>query len=525
MTEPKNAVLGGTAPIATNSVTCGSKSLACRFHELFAGLERAHGTYGDLDQTREDGKRTGKAITVREAVTDELWAAHLAGKTGIGIVPIRDDASCVFGAIDIDQYADLDHARIAGTVARLELPLVVCRSKSGGCHLYLFASQPVDSGRMQDRLRDIAAKLGHGTAEIFPKQRKLMPKECGGWINSVYFNGDAGNRYAVNAQGDALSMEQFLALAESLKVGPEFFEPAAASSVPEPLPGGPPCLQHLVQLGFPEGCRNNALLALGIYAKHRSPDAFEVELEQFNRDYMKPPLASSEVMQTVKSLRKTDYTYPCNKDPLAAHCNAPVCRTRRYGIGGGTAASLPVLGSLTKYDSLPPLYWWDVDGHRIELTTDEIRDYRLFRRVCFERLDKVLPGMKATQWDEVLRKQMETMSTEPVPEDASPEGQFWEVLEQFCHGRAQASCQEDVLLGKPWTDENRTYFTLNALIKYLGRVRFNYLTMQRIAAVMKSRGGQPERLTIKGKVVRAWSVPAFKRPTDEEWPVPGAVGF
>src|SRR5262249_12295142 len=148
--------------------------LAQRFHALFAGMERAHGTYGKLTEQRpEDGKLKGEAVTKREPVTDELWEAHLAGQHGIGIIPIREDSTCVFGAIDIDVYADLDHGRIAATVARQGLPLIVCRSKSGGCHLYLFASTPVPAGKMQDRLRDLAASLGHGQAEIFPKQSKI----------------------------------------------------------------------------------------------------------------------------------------------------------------------------------------------------------------------------------------------------------------------------------------------------------------------------------------------------------------
>jgi hypothetical protein len=511
-------------PIITgpDKANIDSKALAPRFHTLFAGLPRAYGSYKHISQTREDGKRTGIAVTVRQPVTDELWEQHLTGENGIGIIPIRDDNTVVFGAVDIDQYDGLDHGRIAVTLARMEIPLVVCRSKSGGAHLFLFCKQPVDAGKMQDKLRDIAALLGHGTAEIFPKQKRLMPRECGAWINAPYAGGNSTDRYAVRANGDALSMEEFLVVAEAAKVDAAFFD-ASANSSPEPLPGGPPCLQHLVTLGFPEGSRNNGLLNAGVYFKHLNPDGFQSGVEDFNRRYMQPPLSHEEVGSILKSLAKKEYAYTCSKQPLTPHCNSIVCRTRKYGIGGGTAASLPILGAMTKYDSRPPLYWWDCDGERLELTVDEILDFRKFKRACFERLNKVLPAVKSSQWDQLVRKALETLTIETVPEDASPEGQFWEVLEQFCAGRAQAHMRDEILLGKPWTDNGRTYFRLGDLLKFLHRIKFSYLTMQRIAAVMKSRGGQPERITIQGKVVRAWSVPSFKPLSGDKWPLPAEV--
>jgi hypothetical protein len=456
-------------------------------------------------------------------VTDELWAQHLAGQNGIGIIPVRDDATCTFGAIDIDVYDGLDHGLMAATVARLGFPLITCRSKSGGCHLLLFASQPVDAGVMQDRLRDMAAKLGHGGAEIYPKQRKLMPKECGGWINACYFNAEKTTRHAVLSDGSALTAEQFLDFAESVKVSPSFFA-ASATSAPEPLPGGPPCLQHLVTLGFPEGGRNNALLNLGIYAKHVNPDTFPSDVENFNRGCMQPPLGHEEVGSIIKSLTKKDYSYTCSKDPLTPYCNSIVCRTRKYGIGGGTAASLPVLGPLVKYDSRPPLYWWDCDGQRIELTVEEIMDYRKFKRACFERLNKVLPHLTEKKWDELLRKALETLTTESVPEDASPEGQFWELLEQLCNGRAQAQSRLELMAGnKPLTEDGRVFFKLSALMNFLDRVRFRHLNMQRVAAVLTSRGGQASKMTVQGKQIRVWSVPAFTRASDEPWPVPASI--
>ena len=109
------------------------------FSSLFTGLDRAHGTY-EIKNSRADGKLTGKAVTIREKVTLEKWKDHLAGVKGLGIIPINDNSKVKFGAIDVDQYKDFDIKKLAKKLAKLKLPFVPIRSKSGGAHLYLFCN-------------------------------------------------------------------------------------------------------------------------------------------------------------------------------------------------------------------------------------------------------------------------------------------------------------------------------------------------------------------------------------------------
>ncbi len=210
--------------------------IAKRFHALFSGMERAHGSYLNInwDEARSDGKFKGDAVTRREPVTDDLWQRHLDGKYGIGVIPIRDDSRCVFAAIDVDVYADLDLGRVAFDVAKMGLPLIVCRSKSGGAHIYLFMKEPVPAGKVQERLREIAATLAFGTAELFPKQTSIdSDRDLGSWINCPYQNAAETNRYAVMPTGDAMTAEEFLTAAEAARVGPEWFNtPLSVPSAP-----------------------------------------------------------------------------------------------------------------------------------------------------------------------------------------------------------------------------------------------------------------------------------------------------
>ena len=144
-----------------------------RFRQIFTGLMRAHGcTY--VDKKGADGlKVKGKSFVKREPVTDDMWQKHLDGKDRLGVIPINDYNTCKWGCIDIDEYP-LDHSKLVERIRHAKLPLVVCRSKSGGAHCFIFSTDWVPAKTMQSTLQHLASGLGYGGSEIFPKQIKLF---------------------------------------------------------------------------------------------------------------------------------------------------------------------------------------------------------------------------------------------------------------------------------------------------------------------------------------------------------------
>lgn len=517
--------------------------LAPRFHDLFAGMQRAYGTYDDIrpDQERSDGKLKGKGVTLRKQVTDTLWELHLKGKNGLGIIPIREDNSACFGAIDIDVYSGIDHAQIAHQLDKLGLPLVVCRSKSGGVHIYLFTSAPVPAARMVDRLRDIASKLGYGKAEIFPVQIRLGDddKDLGAWINMPYFEWGNTTRYAIKPDGTKLSAEEFVNYAEESKVDADFFpEPEKAnarktrgtekSEGEKVLPDGPPCLQHLIDNGIGEGGRNKVLFNIGIYYRKARPD-FVTHIESANRKFFVPPLPSGEVNAITSSLNKKAYSYTCSDPELAPYCNAVKCRLRKYGVGGG-ASGFPTILGLRKLLVDPPVWFLDLEDpttgepRTLELTVEELDDPRLFRRKCMSYLD-IAPVMPTTLiWQQTVANLISNVShmEAPPPEAASAEGQFWELLEEFCTDRAQASRREELLIGMPYTEKGRTYFRTRDLVLFLNRRHFKEYKVQNITKVLRKRGDVSHVTWHLPSCTQLWSLPAYER-HDEEFAVPDAV--
>ena len=103
-------------------------SLAEKFATRFAGLRNAYGTFTASDETREDGKANGKNITISKELSDtdllKLWEDHLLGRQSVGIVAIDENNSCVWGAIDVDEY-QLDLKDLAKKLAKQELPLIL----------------------------------------------------------------------------------------------------------------------------------------------------------------------------------------------------------------------------------------------------------------------------------------------------------------------------------------------------------------------------------------------------------------
>ena len=178
-----------------------------KFSSIFDGLQIAYGTY-KIEKQQANGKNTGRAAIVREPRTTALWEGHLSGKgRGIGIIPINEDNKCVWGCVDVDQYP-LDHKVLVEKIRKLKLPLVVCRSKSGGAHCFLFATEWVDAKDMQATLQQISAALGYGGSEIFPKQIKLNldRDDVGNFLNLPYYDAEDGLRYAIKDDGTSATL-------------------------------------------------------------------------------------------------------------------------------------------------------------------------------------------------------------------------------------------------------------------------------------------------------------------------------
>ena len=123
----------------------------------FEGFNAAHGQT-KISEERRAGKQKAHSYIVRQPLTLSLVESHINGFKGVGSIPINEHNKCKFGALDIDQYP-LDLVALDKKVRKFKIPAVVCRSKSGGAHIFFFFKEWISAGEFRDKASEISSVL------------------------------------------------------------------------------------------------------------------------------------------------------------------------------------------------------------------------------------------------------------------------------------------------------------------------------------------------------------------------------
>ena len=177
-----------------------------------------------------------------------------------------------------------------------------------------------------------------------------------------------------------------------------------------------------------------------------------------------------------------------------------------------------MVANLRKYNSQPPVWFVDVNGQPVELDTEGLMNQITFQRSCVEQLNFMPRSVTKPLWEGRINTLLDEMtqnegSIVEVSADASVNGRFYAFLEEFCTSLQQAQDREEILLRRPYTDEqeDQTFFRLIDLENHLTKANFkNYKTHQ-IAQRLRDINGEATQINIKGKTVRVWVIPAFAR--------------
>jgi hypothetical protein len=267
---------------------------------------------------------------------------------------------------------------------------------------------------------------------------------------------------------------------------------------------------------------------IGVYLRKRHGENWEGEFDTYNREpFVDSALGHKEIGQLIKSIGRKNYEYTCNDSPIAQECNRSICLTRKFGIGQGDDDPGVVFGSLIKISTVPPTWIWDVDGERLELTTEQLKDQGRFHTACIDVLNKWPKWMKPQTWSQLIRQKLDHVEVIEAPPDARPEGIVWSHLQSYTTGRAQAKTRDELLHDKPWTptrDEaerfsetveyGRTYFRMPNFKAYLDQQRVAGVTEKKLWMWLRERGAQHHSFNINGRFVNAWSIKAFALQTE-----------
>lgn len=495
------------------------QQLANLFFDLYKGLDRAFGCYNLSNAKTEVGKEKGRARTELGDYTAKLWTQHLAGTQGLGVVPIQDDGTCWWGAIDIDVY-DLDLVQLEQKVRKLNLPLLVLRTKSGGAHLAIFFNEPIKCKLVRGKLYEFAIALGYGGVEIFPKQSMLASKkDVGNWLNMPYFDHKLTTRHCI-FKGKPIKALQFIELANKVKISEAQLKELEVSVEGGDFDDGPPCLQLISRSGAPEGTRNNTMFAVAVYCRNRWEDDWQNKVEDYNAKIMSPPLKSKEIQTIIRSAGRKEYYYPCTKAPLISNCNRELCRKRLYGIGQGEEEFNLNLGSLLKIETDPPMWIIDVEGVRVQLDTEDLMMQDRFRRACMMAVNRLPPAIKRNDWEKILREKLETVEMIEAPVESRVSSRISQYAHQFLMNTPPARVREELMVGRPWLDKetNMIQFRGNDLLRFLENQGLRH-EPRRIWSSLRDNGTTHQQIKIRGNTLQVWCLPKSLVP-DIELDVP-----
>jgi hypothetical protein len=499
--------------------------IAFKFHELFVSNPSVHGQTSLTGKTRDrDGKQDSRSFLVKAPLNNSVWEEHLKGEKIIGCTPLVNEDRVRWGALDVDVYQDTNTIEdIVTKVKEHKLPFVVCRSKSGGAHVYLFFSEEVSAAAVIDKLKSFSAFFGQGACEIYPKQPKISNRKddskYGNWINMPY-SGNPTLQYAFNDNGDALDPLQFLELAHQKKLSKETFNSLEVPKLEtEELPEGPPCLNYIFQNRTQHSESRNVTLAnVAVYLKKAAPTDWKHLLPKYNKKFSEP-LEDREVEALINSYSKKDYKYQCSNQPLCKYCDAKLCGQRKYGIG--SEEFLPNNRSLMQLKSDPPLWFLTLDDTEIQLTTEQFDNFNLFNQKVMEQLLFKYPPIKQEDWVNQQNLLLKNCTQIEIPFEMTPVGQLVEYVTMFC---ASASDNPNNIKNGPIKLNNSFYFRMIDLKDYLSQQRFKELPDNKVLSVLKQvLKADAVTHTIKEPVrlnVRCWRINETTLHIDPTIPMP-----
>ena len=444
-----------------------------KFINIFEGSYSAYGQTRKTDEFDERGKHKTRSFIIKNRPTKQMFEDHLMGKDpALGVIPINEENKCKWSCIDIDLYNGFDHKKLILKIKEYKFPLLVCRSKSGGAHVFLFTESFVPAALFRAKIKDMAAKLGYANAEIFPKQNKVdMSKGgTGSFLNLPYHKSAMSLRYGIKEDGSAMSLNEFFEAHDNVKLTEDQLSKLSFKEekvVDDLLKGAPPCLVTISKQGIPNGQRNNAIYNFGVYCKKRFPDTWDRELFKYN------------------------------DAPIASFCNSKKCVMQEFGVGDGVPET--EIKEIQKYDSDPPLYYVTIGDEQVEVESQDLHEPDRFSLKCLEQINQAMPPVGKLIWRKAINKLLKDTIPIEAPESTKIDVQLRELLADYIN-KIPGKDWKDILRGLSYTEDGMSHFKFKDFWKYLIRSKLwpgKQYTKQKTARMLETKFDAEE---VPGKI-------------------------
>ena len=457
------------------------------FVKLFSGLQENFGK-ADMSKVEFDAERNKikpHYTWAQESVTPFHYKQHLDGKISIGIQPCTKDGKASFGCIDVDpkNYKEFNIPILLSFIEKYKLPLIACRSKSGGLHLYLFLKVAIDAQTMRDSLASLLLPLElKRTTEIYPKQVELEPDEhgniSGNFINLPYQKEKETTRYALDKNNEPLSLEHFIKIAKESQFDPEELEKLITQCEEEVLKGGDPefedgpcCLQRLSKTKLGDG-RDRFMYNYMVFAKKKYKDQWPDKVNEANK-YFGEPWPLKKINDKIKAWSKDTAGHTCNDEILEPVCLKHICVKRKFGIKSDVNSIFPLISGLQKIMSTTPRIRFMVekpDGKPVQceasnpgiFTTQKFLLDLIWLRADFYP-DPLSSGAFRAFLNQVTKG---CVTIHPAP-GTDIKDQLYQHLYDYCVNSAQAKERSDIRGGLCWSGGGFHYFIFSSFFETL----------------------------------------------------------
>ena len=458
------------------------------FIKLFTGLSENFGKadMSKVEFDKEKNKIKPKYVWAKEPVTPFHYKQHLDGKISIGIQPCTREGKTSFGCIDIDpsNYKDFNIPILLSLIEKYKLPVIPCRSKSGGLHIYLFLKEEISAQQMRDALATLLLPLElKRTTERYPKQIELIEDEegclSGSFINLPYQNEKTTTRYALDKNNKALSLNEFIQAAQVFKLTKADLEALTTRCIDEILKGGDPefadgpcCLQRLSKSKLTDG-RDRFMYNYMVFAKKKyGQDKWPDKVNEANK-YFQEPWPLQKINQKIKAWGKETAGHTCDDEIIGPKCIKHECLKRPFGVKAGGASAFPyIYGLEIIMSSIPTLKFMveKPDGKPVqcEATNPEIvTTQRKLLDLIWLQAGFYGDPLKPPEYRKFLNEIRKTKNITYPAEGTDLKDQLYPHLYDFCINSAQAESRSGIRGGLCWTEEGYHYFLFSSFFETL----------------------------------------------------------
>jgi len=531
-----------------------------KFINIFEGATEFYGQAKRIHKKLSVKVEVNAWTHTKSPITREQWRLHLEGvEPQLGIAPLKKDGTCKWGAIDID-INNYDYQELLNKIRKLNLPLIMFRSKSGRAHVYMFMKTFYDAQEVKLVMEKFAAKIGVADIldRVYPMQTNLENNSFGSWLNMPYFNEEECSTFAYTDNFEDASIDEFFEmhekyaqdnLAEYLKeeieeiIKPkkikqktlnDFFLPCTKNAL---VDGGGKIktvnrndfLHHIYSW-----CKNSIEKGVKKLPEFSTYDARQL-LHYFNKNYLDEPLEEKEINNTILKSENKEYNYLCKRSEIKKFCDVSACIRHICGITPEKAIEVAkaeqALGDVTEYMSDPPIFYETVDVKdgdsfkriRIKMKGSDLINKEKWVNVLADGghfphpaiLDMKIKEFQAMQYARIGKR-----VNEKAEEEASDSYEFKMLVYDFVR-KQTVSFQKTALLENACYVNEKTYeldFRISDFMNYLRSIKIQRklkeitFDLRHILNATKKNGDVINPITGKKKSCPTWR---FKSDPDQ----------